>query len=123
MISKDIGEKIYTDFQQYGIPIAQKGMIPVFSHADEDVILQSLREIICDASFVIGVSSSGNGIAIYVNKLPGFNAAPITSLSDAMSAINLFEANAFDISANNIDASIIYKELVEKSGGCKNEME
>lgn len=110
------GEKIYSDLINSGYDIDKKGVIPIFAHADEDVILESLYRIICEASLVVGLSSTGNGIAIYANKLRGFTAAPIRTLIDATQAIDLYGANVFDISADNQEAFNICKGIIGLRG-------
>lgn len=115
--SVEIGEKIYSDFVEDGVSIDRKGIIPTYSDASEDEIVDALYNTVYDVSYILGISSSGNGIAIYANKLRGYNATPIRSLEEALQYIDMYSANAFDISSGNENIFSIYKKLVEKIEG------
>jgi len=121
-VSEEVGKEIISDFEQKGITFHSKGVIPIYAHADEDVIISSLYSIIHDSDMVIGVSSSGNGVAIYTNKITGFTSAPITSIDDIDEAIDIYAANAFDIPAHNSNLISICMNLVERAEET-NEME
>ena len=113
-VSEIDGEETLSALEKNGIPYYSKGVIPIYAHADEDTIISSLYSIIRDADVVIGVSSTGNGIAIYTNKISGYTAAPISSSADIDEAINVYKANAFDISVHNTDLFSICTTLFEK---------
>lgn len=121
-VSEATGYKVLSKLEQSNIAFHARGVIPIYAHADEDTIISSLFAIIDGADMVIGVSSSGNGIAIYTNKIPGFTAAPITSIADIDEAIDVYKANAFDIPAHSADLISICKTLVERAN-TENEME
>lgn len=121
-VSEEIGKKIVFELEQKGVELHSKGVIPIYAHEDEDTIISSLYSIIHDSDMIIGVSSSGNGIAIYTNKIAGFTAVPIVSIDDIDEAIRIYTANAFDISAHNDELMSICKNLVERMGGTR-EME
>ena len=108
------GEEVLAKLQHTSSCVCTKGVIPIYAHADEDEIVTSLRSVIKDADMVIGISSSGNGIAIYTNKISGFTAAPISSVSDINVATKVYGANAFDISAYNNELLSICNELIER---------
>ena len=102
-VSREIGKKIACEIGNKGYSISTIGEIPIIAHEDEDTIISFLYDIIKESDVVIGISSSGNGIAIYTNKIPGFTAAPISSIEDYSYAVSTYSANAFDISAKNED--------------------
>lgn len=113
-ISEEVGKQIIFECEKKGIIFHSKGTIPIYAHADEETIISSLYSIIYDSDMVIGVSSSGNGIAIYTNKITGFTAVPITSIDEIDEAIDSYKANAFDISAHNAKLNLICKNLIER---------
>lgn len=115
-MSIECGEELYENLTKSGFAIDKKGVIPILVHADEEEILDSLYKIIYNASLVLGISSTGNGIAIYANKLHGFTAVPIRTFSDAEQAIKLYGANVFDVISGNQDALSIYKEILSLKG-------
>ena len=94
-VSSQIGKDIISILEKRGIDFCSKGEIPIYAHAEESIIISKLNSLILDADMVIGVSSSGNGISIYANKIAGFTAAPVSSLVDIDEAIDIFRANAF----------------------------
>lgn len=114
-VSEEIGRNILSDFEQKGMMFYSNGIIPIYAHAEEDVIISSLYEIIHGCDMVIGISSSGNGIAIYTNKITGFTAAPIASIADIDEAIDIYAANAFDIPAHHKDILSICTNLIERT--------
>lgn len=114
-VSEAIGKEVLSELEGTGIVLHSTGMIPIYAHADEDTILSSLYSIIHEANMVIGISSSGNGIAIYTNKINGFTAAPIGSIANITEAIDIYSANAFDISAHNRDLVPICVNLIERA--------
>lgn len=113
-VSEEIGKKILSDLEQKRMMFYSNGIIPIYAHAEEDVIMSSLYEIIHGCDMVIGISSSGNGIAIYTNKISGFTAVPIVSIADIDEAIDIYAANAFDIPAHHKDIISICKNLIER---------
>lgn len=121
-VSEKTGEEVFSRLEKNGASFYSKGVISIYAHADESTIVSSLFSIIHDADMVIGVSSSGNGIAIYTNKISGFTAAPISSISDIDDAIDVYKANAFDIPAHSAQLFSICANLVERVNRT-NEME
>lgn len=113
-VSEEIGKNILYEFQQKGITFYSNGVIPIYAHAEENVIISSLYKIIHGCDIVIGISSSGNGIAIYTNKISGFTAAPVASIAGIDEAIDIYAANAFDIPAHRKDIISICAELIER---------
>ena len=113
-VSEEDAKELLSNLEQRGITFYSKGVVPIYAQAEEDVIISDLYELIHDSEMVIGVSSSGNGIAIYTNKIAGFTAAPITSISDIDEAIDVYAANAFDVPVHNTDLFYICTNLVER---------
>ncbi|MCM1223547.1 MAG: hypothetical protein NC548_54770 [Lachnospiraceae bacterium] len=67
----------------------------------EDVILNELKTIISKNNMpIVAITSSGNSVAIYANKL-GIATAPIFDLQSLMEAIEKYECRIFDISTSN----------------------
>lgn len=67
----------------------------------EDVILNELKTIIGNNNLpIVAITSSGNSVSIYANKL-GIAAAPIYDLQSLMEAIEKYECKIFDISVDN----------------------
>ena len=114
-VSEEIGKNILSDFEQKEMMFYSNGIIPIYAHAEEDVIMSSLYEIIHGCDMVIGISSSGNGIAIYTNKISGFTAVPIVSIDDIDEAIDIYAANAFDIPAHHKDIISICTNLIKRT--------
>jgi len=115
-ISEDKCQSLMESLKGMGVKFFNIGAIPISTDETEDAILSSLYSIIENADIVLGVSSSGNGIAIYANKIEGFIAAPIGMMSDIDEAISVFSANTFDISMYNRNLFNICMTIVERTG-------
>ena len=113
-ISQECGEKVFSNLEQREDINYTKGIIPVYAHEDEFLIVSSLYSIIVDSDFVIGISSSGSGIAIYANKINGYIAASVTSFSEIDEAIRDYSANVFDVSMHNPNVVLICKRIIER---------
>lgn len=67
----------------------------------EEAILNELKAIIDKNHMpIVALTSSGNSVAIYANKL-GIVAAPVFDLQSLMEAIEKYECKIFDISSSN----------------------
>lgn len=67
----------------------------------DDSILKELQSIIGENSLpIVALTSSGNSVAIYANKLK-INAAAIFDLQSLKEAIEQYECKIFDISVHN----------------------
>lgn len=113
-VSKEKGIEIIEKLATEGYKVACTGEIPIYAHTEEDTLITDLYGIIHNCDFVIGISSSGNGIAIYTNKINGFTCAPVTTMDDVTEAIDTFNANAFDIAAFNPEAFSIVIDLIKR---------
>lgn len=121
-MSESVGKEILSNLENQGIIFYSTGIIPIYAHADEDTIISLLSEAIYNSDMVVGISSSGNGIAIYANKIVSFKAASITSIDDIDTAIDIYSANVFDISAHNTNLITVCTSLIER-WKISNEME
>ena len=115
-LSTEAGDRLFLALKERGIEIYKKGIIPMYSHASEEEIIDRLYEIVSESSIVLGVSVTGNGIAIFLNKIKGFTVAPIGSYDDAIFAVDTYEANGFDIPADNNGIVDVYLRLIERIG-------
>lgn len=113
-VSVTKAKDILLHLQNKGIALVAFGEIPILAHSDENTIIERLSTIIADSEVVVGVSSSGNGVAIYTNKIRGYTAAPITTIDDINVSINLYNANAFDISASNENVFELCDAIIER---------
>ena len=113
-VSAEKAKNILQYLENKGISLVAFGGIPILAHSDENTIIEMLSTIIADSDVVIGVSSSGNGMAIYTNKIRSYTAAPITTINDIDVAINLYNANAFDISASNENIFELCDAIMER---------
>lgn len=87
-------------------------IIPLLSEKSEDVIISVLSGIFHENyDLYLGLTSSGNGLAIFANKLSGVFAASIGSVSDIPEAISL-NVNCFDVSVVNAEASSILAHII-----------
>lgn len=115
-VSISCGQGILSRLQVAGVPISQSGTIPIQTEASEEDIVLALKELIVDADIILGISSSGNGISIYGNKIDGIIASSISSVDDLNEAITVHSINMIDVPANNPQAYDLLIKAVKKMG-------
>ena len=84
------------------IELSYLGTIHTLSDGySEESILDELKAIIDKNNMpIVALTSSGNSVAIYANKL-GIVAAPVYDLQSLREAIEKFDCKIFDISSSN----------------------
>lgn len=110
------GESILSRLQEAGISISKIGTIPIQTEASEEDIVLALKELIIDADVVLGISSSGNGLSIYGNKIDGIVASTISSNDDLNEAITVYSSNMFDVSVNTPKACDLLIKAAKEMG-------
>lgn len=120
-LSDEMSTEKYFEYKEYfdslGKSFYSYGIVPVLATSTEEIILTELSNIIRDADYVIAISSSGNGIAIYANRISGYVAAPINNVEDIDIAIETFAANVFDIPASSKQGIVVMEKILQKIGG------
>ena len=88
-------------------------IIPLLSEASEDEIITTLSSIFYkDYDLYLGLTSSGNGLSIFANKLHDVFAASINNMDEIAEAISL-KVNCFDVSVTNTEASSIFAKIIK----------
>ena len=113
-ITESFGKELLSKIEQNTNEDFRVGIIPIYSNSTEEELICSVKEIVGNTNNVIGITSSGNGMAIFANKLSSIIAAPVTSLDDVEEAISTFHANAFDISASNPNCIEVCLNIIER---------
>jgi ribose 5-phosphate isomerase RpiB len=114
--SIEVGLIVAKHLQEAGLSFTCVGTIPTQVNACEADIVIALKEIVGDADIALGVSISGNGIAIYGNKLENYIAAPITSFPDVEEAVSCYSCNMFDVPASNESISELFQYAIKLIG-------
>lgn len=97
------------------IKLSYAGTIHTMSDGyNEEEILNELKAIINKNDLpMVAITSSGNSVAIYSNKL-GINAAPVFDIQSLNEAIEKYECKIFDISLSNDNILILLQKIMNR---------
>ena len=110
------GAELMNRLMKAGVIFEKSYTIPIQLNASEEEIVHALEAAIDNANVIFGISSSGNGIAIYGNKIEGIKAAPISTENEIDEAVSTLNCNMFDVSSINANAFDLYLSISEKLG-------
>lgn len=116
IVSDSISQESVSDLigklRAQGMEIDYLGTIPTLSEGySEEIIIEQLKSIIKYNNFpIVAITSSGNSVSIYANKL-GVNAAPIFDLQGVDEAISKFSCKIFDIQVNSKNIYSLLKAI------------
>jgi len=115
-VSISTGAVVISKLNEAGVNITKIGTIPIQVDSTENDITSLLESLVSFADITFGISSSGNGIAIYGNKIEGITAAQISSYADIEEAMFQQSCNLYDVSACNNEAASLFVEIAKKAG-------